>query len=547
MQQAKLKELKQNDIQEMKMIAEKFGNNGEIFEVFENIIERRYEKLNKFFEDHIESMKLSISTPEMTLKKESPDLDSIFNAINSKDLKQTSGQLWDDIEKIWQQIENFEENSSFLQDPQPLPPLTPIYQGKNEFGKIVSFNEEYDHENSVKTVSFLDFPSTYFALNKPLHKFEENEYLKLTENSDEPLKAQIKNTQNINILLSSLTMTLEHSEALKDYSSISSTPVTEQKVDFSSLEIDLSLKFKNFPECYTGNQQIFNDNSLSNPFTLTIEKPSPDNSGEELVTERAISVLVHIIYNDILDSNSEIFEDIEFVYNLTEYLLEKYLILFINEELKPRPILNSDNPKIPINGSSLLSFIDVLFLSALKSPENFKNKIYEVLNPLALLDKIQNNQKFFYDRQLLFESIPDDSPNQYVQIHNIMLTQACSEAALLQFFVNNDDIFEFRLERLDHISLSNLFLSARESMYKWNEIKTGTIPFRETISSDGRLDEEKLLFLRNKSLASLLYLELEESEKSWSNYRFEHAQIVIELENLIFDQIVTETLSFLSE
>ena len=136
MQQAKLKELKQNDIQEMKMIAEKFGNNGEIFEVFENIIERRYEKLNKFFEDHIESMKLSISTPEMTLKKESPDLDSIFNAINSKDLKQTSGQLWDDIEKIWQQIENFEENSSFLQDPQPLPPLTPIYQGKNEFGKI---------------------------------------------------------------------------------------------------------------------------------------------------------------------------------------------------------------------------------------------------------------------------------------------------------------------------------------------------------------------------------------------------------------------------
>ena len=84
----------------MKIVAEKFGNRNEVIEVFQNIIERRYEKLNKFFEDHIESLKSSVISRELTENIGYSDLDAIFASLNTKDFKQTSGELGEDIEKI---------------------------------------------------------------------------------------------------------------------------------------------------------------------------------------------------------------------------------------------------------------------------------------------------------------------------------------------------------------------------------------------------------------------------------------------------------------
>lgn len=557
-QQLKLQELKENDIFEMQNIAENFQNRDGLLGVFRNIIERRYEKLNAFFEDHIESMKIGLMSKRSSENFERQGVDLFFNS--SQEIKQSSGELGEDIEKIWQQIETFEhagENNSFLQDPQPLPPLTPIYE-EGRYDSFVFTPEtsvvfhEYSSENHALAEPLQEFfPGTpcYIEKSNPFKKAD-SVILDSTEDlkEPEPWKSTSSELPIIHVICDSSSMTLEHSEALKDYSSIILTPVSEKNDDLSSLEYELDLKpNETAKKSISSNLQMFEMDSPSNPFSVTVEK-SLDNSEENIVTERVTSLLELIIYHDILNDNIDIFQDVEHTMRIIEDYFEKLIAAFINEATRPVVILNLYGGSVNTDGGSLLRYIDHLFLGALKEPDVITRKILNLRDPLALLQDLQDNKKIQYNGEIIFEEEKDEhSINNFEEIHNKMLIKACSESLISISHQGTSNLFNFHSRLPKNYKLADLLLTVREEIFKWNEIKSGTIPMGEILRANGDLDEDKLLFLRNKALARALYLELDENEKKWSDYRYEEATALLDLEKIIFSELSQEIIQILSE
>ena len=63
----------------------------------------------------------------------------------------------------------------------------------------------------------------------------------------------------------------------------------------------------------------------------------------------------------------------------------------------------------------------------------------------------------------------------------------------------------------------------------------------------GVFDEELFTEIREKKLVSLLAREMIETEPKWLNYEFEHAQVKIDVGDMILEQLVTECITILSE
>jgi hypothetical protein len=62
----------------------------------------------------------------------------------------------------------------------------------------------------------------------------------------------------------------------------------------------------------------------------------------------------------------------------------------------------------------------------------------------------------------------------------------------------------------------------------------------------GHFDEELFAEIREKKLATLLVREIVETEPSWLKWDFEEAQTKIDLADMVLEQLVTETISFLN-
>ena len=71
------------------------------------------------------------------------------------------------------------------------------------------------------------------------------------------------------------------------------------------------------------------------------------------------------------------------------------------------------------------------------------------------------------------------------------------------------------------------------------------MPRREFVYR-GVFDEELFTEIREKKLVSLLAREMVESEPKWLNYEFEHAQVKIDVGDMILEQLVTECIAILS-
>lgn len=71
------------------------------------------------------------------------------------------------------------------------------------------------------------------------------------------------------------------------------------------------------------------------------------------------------------------------------------------------------------------------------------------------------------------------------------------------------------------------------------------MPRREFVYR-GVFDEELFTEIREKKLVSLLAREMIESEPKWLNYEFEHAQVKIDVGDMILEQLMTECIDILS-
>ncbi|OMJ92571.1 hypothetical protein SteCoe_4580 [Stentor coeruleus] len=601
--QNKLQELKQADMQEMLLIAEKLGNKPEIVDLLNSILNRRYEKISKIFDEHLENLKDSIKNSGNKKVIDSPDLDTILHAISSKDNRQTSGEISEDIEKIWLQIEQHHDetnNHSFLKDPQPLPPLTPIiedsidrpgidcpFDNPNEYAKgekncvenkeDCKFNKEnkedfsekdeenlkengLEHDNSVKMESFADSPKNMFENNTPVslsklvikivpaqEKSEEGALRSFIHDFDTKEPTHPKEFINDINFQDLSSMTLEHSDALKDYSSIIPSPAVE-KEDLDSLEYELDLKTKssiktsNWP---ITSRQIFERDSPSNPFSITggSEKPT-DHSGEELLVDRAVSLLELIIYHDIIE-DSHLFEDIDFTIGLLEDLINKEILICIGEATRPKIVRHNTLTNVKSDSSSVLQVVDKLFLHFLKNPNDIKAHMQIATHSYIFLQCAHENIPIEHQKNSICYLPEDPSLDKYTKVHTNMIINSCEEIIFRQLLEFKSSLFQSFSDKIDTLKLSDFFMAVRDQLLKWNEIQAGNIPGADVINENGVLDEDKLQNVRSKNLAKLLYSNLEDDEQMWVNYTAETEYLIIQLEDFVFCDLVEEIVDFM--
>lgn len=77
-------------------------------------------------------------------------------------------------------------------------------------------------------------------------------------------------------------------------------------------------------------------------------------------------------------------------------------------------------------------------------------------------------------------------------------------------------------------------------------MQAGTLP-RADFMENNQFNEKVFGEIRERKLANLLATEVMESEDQWLRYEFEHSQINQDLSDLIFDHLMTETATILSE
>ena len=89
--------------------------------------------------------------------------------------------------------------------------------------------------------------------------------------------------------------------------------------------------------------------------------------------------------------------------------------------------------------------------------------------------------------------------------------------------------------------LSNVFTRIISYMIKWASCKAGIFHCYET-----RRDEERLLYLREEKMSSLLCLDVRDEEDNWLRYEEEEAQIKIMTSNAILQLLLDEIISIIN-
>jgi hypothetical protein len=343
----------------------------------------------------------------------------------------------------------------------------------------------------------------------------------------------------------STTNLLENSEGIKDLSSIVQLPRTENTETMSIGKLEVSNKISQLRKTvWPSTKPTFAEpESPSNPLMVT-EEPLVNSSEEDLVVDRVLANLEIYVFHDFLDSD-EIFHNPDFLVQLTENLLLKYLEEFIAETLKPKIVRQPTKTYVSSDSVNLLSGIDEEFLKCIKNPELLKNKIKKHIDPLVLMKNIRKNRKSDFIGTNCFELPQNSSSNKYSLIHDKAVYTACSQSVYSLILHLKISCFDFCVDHLNKLNFKDFFISVRENVYKWNELKAGNMPSNELVLPNGELDEDRLQVVRTQSLAKLLYQDLEEDDFHWSDYRFEEEQSILELEVLILQDLAFEVVPFI--
>lgn len=137
-------------------------------------------------------------------------------------------------------------------------------------------------------------------------------------------------------------------------------------------------------------------------------------------------------------------------------------------------------------------------------------------------------------------------------IHNKVLFD-CINDSLLQFkpFGKEGPPFPWtrstkRLKPTEDFTIEEMFEIVKHDLFRWAIMQAGTLPRKEFVFG-GVFDDELFAEIREKKLATMLAREMIENEPKWLQYEFEEAQVKIDIGDMILEQMVTETISFLQE
>jgi hypothetical protein len=520
-------------------------------------------KLSKIFHLVKDFDKAVVETPQLSefpiFQTPSPEkssrkipLDAVLSQMG-KFNKNFSREQSEDLEIIWDKIEFNSKTDVFLNDPDPLPPLTPIedYQLKqskqgskrpseeisgsitDQLKKVIFPSIEYLSFGNIGEVSHEDVIDSPSLMSIASHDSEEpseefitfgppNAALLIANFQSEPAKPVIVFANKVNpILIEDGSGSLsEYVGMIKENSSIA-TPEAEEVEEFSSIHFEFNIRKPA-------------DTSL-NPFSISEETLVLD---EEEIVEKAVNLLIIFVYQEILDDAA-----------YQEFKKKNYQLL----------------------GNAAVILHEVLVRTGSNSVLVFFEKVWEKVDFDVLSKRMMDWQTHYFTlgtiqgRQLsalpiLTEEVlkaseaPSDSsfslsisesPNEYIKLHNKMIFDVINSH--LQDFKSlyNPSPWQSGAFLINPIDFSKIFNTLQKSLRKTSSISAGRIPSIALIGNDGKLDEEMLQKVREAGLASILASEIEENEKKWIDYCSEEAQVTFDVADFILADLLLELEAFI--
>ena len=487
-------------------------------------------------------------SPEKSSQKE--HLDEILSKVMQKNNLE-SRQQSEDLEAIWDRIEFNSKNDAYLNNMEPLPPLTPIedYQAKqsargskrqseeiscsitDQLKKVIFPSIEYLSFGNIGEVSHEDVIDSPSLLSIASHNSEEpiEELITFGPINSPALQSNIQTEPSKPVLVNSVKMNAilieDVSNSLSDYigmikeSSSITTPEPEEAEEveeFSSINFELNMRRPN-------------DTSL-NPFSISEETLMLD---EEEIIDKTVNLLILFLYSETI---SEALND--------EYKSKNFQLL----------------------GKVTLVLHEVQVRTGAQSVINFIEKIWTKINSADLIQRIMDWTIHFetlgriqgrkvsplelLDGDLLkiaegpslnsFSLSLDETPNQACKEHNRMIFD------LINFMLDeirrvfNPDPWKTGEICIKSLDLDDVFKGICNQVEGFCTIAAGRIPSIDMVRNDGNLDYEFLQKVREGGLALILESDITGDEKMWTNYGIEEGQVGFDIADFIMSDLLVE-------
>jgi hypothetical protein len=554
LQKKQLVGLKSKDLQEMNKLAEVLGNNPNIKEKFQEMIDRRYSKLENLFEENLENIKqvlglenysIEVSLEEMIEKPRNSELSSSF-LVQIQEVP-----LNEQVFRSLDEKSESQENS-----------LRISFKEEKSFGSSRKFSEEFQPELPV-----------FFKKNLPVElKTEEEEpgwpliseslitEAKINENSEElALNIMVKDIKSQNISEGVLEGTLE----LKAEKPQKSNPMLILEDSFSSSISDRDptfstickiqppdLEFPTFEESKEEKSQTkgtlkpktslrpFIENFPGfQSFSANID-PSTETEGLGLLIQRVFLMLELDIFAQIIEN---LVIDDEF-----------FLKILQKSSSKVRSLGLVFGIQVETDEKAVISLVNKL--KTTKSSEKIISSLLHLYNPLQMLADIQENTEnieeiviFDYcdldQIEFSLDSSREQSSEQvnpFLETHSKAVVDALNEALVR----TSKNFIEVPWKIAGHAAALNfdkIFSVSVKKIKTWFNVQAGTIPSFDMINSLGVIDDDRLQAKRQDNLALLLTVDNREEDHDWIECAFEESQTAIDVTEWIFNWVVIET------
>ena len=604
-----LEYLKQKEIKDMQLIAQRVGKSEELGELLSSMVEKRYDQLSSLFEENLRDVQ-----------------DALVQDMNTEERAKFEETLEEKREEFSKLVENDSKTvEEYIED-------------------IISRNNLSQSDSSAENRPVIykpkssrpDFPYEYSEIipNPPLHALLSPNQRDFTINQESTIR-QLSSEESQQESLTIFTRDMQISPSA---SSSSSTGLMKQLQILTPSPTNSSRKKKAItPETppSSSREQILDpilieegpldmSNSVAVQDNSLLEQLQPEFQGgssytPDYIPERPSAPLQYFdsgresptvytspgIYssseNDVrAEENSDVewvtSVDCEITPELVVEVAERILLQLIAEEkgvashrreVPELPIVNmvsigtapegstSSEPKIQTDSVAVRDYVEEVFAHSDLNElvNNLKNPLRK--KPLDLLNRMQEIEigTIVETEVTVFPEVL--SVNLYLALENNLenSTRRSNSPHMQQLIIeaehiHNKMIFDAANEVLQRYrpygtqgaplpwSISDRRIGAnkpikvvieevKEVLLDWSSIQAGKICTEDMLLSNGVLDEELLQQIREERLASMLAEEIIEKDWVWINYEFEETQAKLDIADMILEHIAGEVISIL--
>ena len=509
-------------------------------------------KLLKYYDPRVidtpqlsEFPNMQTPSPEKSSQKE--PLDAFLSQVIHKK-KLNSRDHSEDLENIWDRIDCNSKNDAYLNNMDPLPPLTPIedFQAKqsakgskrpseeisgsitDQLKKVIFPSIEYlsfgnigevSHEDVIDSPSLLSIdshnseePSEEFITFGPINSPIIQPYIQT-----EPSKPILVNPIKINAILID-----DGSNSLSDYvgmikeSSSIATPEAEEVEEFSSIHFEFNVRKPA-------------DTSL-NPFSVSEETLVLD---EDEIIDKSVNLLLMFLYSELI--SEALYDD----YKAKHFQLLGKVVLVLHEV------------SVRTGVGSVISFIEKVWRKV--DTSDLISRIMDWTVHFETLGRIQGRQVNplpLLDEEILlaaegpskdsFSLSLNETPNEACKVHDKMIFDLINFMLDDVRLIFNPAPWKTGQILVKSIDLDVIFKGISQEVKRFCSIGAGRIPSIAMVGNNGAVDDELLQKIREGGLAMMLASDISENEKVWTNYEIEKGQAGFDMADFILADLLLE-------